>query len=142
MSLTLNRLLARPKLNQIQRIIPPSHIDIKFISEINNGYMIDFNVRSETDRSQIYLSSIWLSDKDLSNDTLVKVKCNCPNFIYKFETVLATIDGLIDKPHSLVLPKHQSVYICKHLEACIKKIMVYKNLDNIIQKNQVKWSGK
>ena len=140
MGLTLNRLLARPKLKQNRRIILTSHIDIKFISKQNDGFIVDFAVPSESDSNHIYSCSIWTNDNQLSNDSLIKVKCDCANFQYQYETVLSQHDALIGTPHSDKLPKNQIIYVCKHLESCLKKLMTYKNLDALIKKNQGKWS--
>lgn len=127
MPITLTKFVSRPGSITNKSDILLKNIHLHDIVKQDTSFILNFIVNSFTNPKINYISSVLVSDNKFNTNTLCKFKCNCQNFKFKYETVLFNNDALIGEPHSLVLPKVQKIFICKHLENCLTYIMKHHN---------------
>ena len=127
MSISIMKLINRPyKLKDANRILL-TNVKITNISQEDSNFLVDFNVLS-SDGTKKYKCKILTDSDKINLKTKIKVFCDCMSFKYQYETVLSTLDALYGTSASTKLPKHQNMFICKHLEAFLKLLINLKYL--------------
>lgn len=138
MGLKLLQTLAKPLHLRSRQDVEHYDIRINDFFKQNDGFLISFRVKSQSSQNNKYQCQIWLNEKTFTTNTLVKFNCDCPSFQYQFETILSQYGALINPPRSDKLPKKiKSLYVCKHLEGAIRKIIPYKNLEYLIREYKI-----
>lgn len=102
------------------------------ITDVDNN-IITFNVKNK------YKSRILFEDGKILPSTEVKFHCDCDSFKYQFSQRLALSGSNIELPvRSMRLPKKQPIgHICKHLEASLNQVMIFKNIEQLRKKLRI-----
>lgn len=132
--LTLSRFMSRSYDVRNRPGVDRSLIKIIDFSSKDDGNMIVFRVRSQSDPKKTYDTRILILDHQITPMTNVKFHCTCPSFKFQFETTLYNHDALIGNPTNPKLPKKQVIHVCKHLEGCLSYLITFKNLSFIESK--------
>lgn len=92
--------------------------------ENNSGYKLTFSTPSLTDPSKIYKQIVFFETLDqLTTHSKCLVRCDCPDFIYHYQTRLFFNKGLYGDPDSKKLPKKIKFGVCKHLNVVLNEIL-------------------
>jgi len=138
MALSLSRFIAKPSIISKRKSSSLLNINITSCEEENGGNLIKFIVKSSSNTNKFYSCNIWLLTDDIINlNTICKLSCNCPSFIYEFSAILNKFDALYGESESKKLPKKaKPIFGCKHLSGVIQLIMRYNNIKTI--KNNIR----
>lgn len=131
MPVKIHWLLTRPKNVEDRDIVSENLIKINKISQENDGFLLNFIVHSSTERKIKYTCDVWVKDNPITSNTIGKFFCSCMSFQYQYESVLERHGALYGISRSKRLPKKQTLFVCKHLEAVIKYLIKHKNLTTI-----------
>lgn len=130
--------LINPAFNKIvweyQRLRNIQLSEVKQLDD-KSGFQLTFNTPSLSDPSKSYEQTVFLeSVKDLSNRSNCLVRCDCPDFIYHYQTRLFFSKGLYGEPDSKKMPKKVKFGACKHINAVLAEML--KRFRNEIIKSE------
>lgn len=87
-------------------------------------FIYTFSVPSMEQKTENYMVTVKLQRSDkVTSRTKCEVSCNCPNFIYWYETKLSREHGLYGQPRSPKLPKKVHFGCCKHVDAVLRHLL-------------------
>ena len=101
-------------------------------NENQTGYLLTVNIFSNKS-SSIYNGKIFLVTKNnITSNTPIEVRCNCPSFKYQFETLLHLNKMLYGLPLSNKMPKKShTIFACKHIQGALNYILKIGTIENI-----------
>jgi hypothetical protein len=121
------KIASRPSAYKNMKRLPLIYIRFTDRSKIDN-YTLYIGFSKSQSSANVYNFEIQLEKMPLTLNTDIKLVCNCDNFKYQHQALLHKNNGLrVNKLLPKIaykLPKKiKPLYICKHLEAALIKIL-------------------
>ncbi len=138
MSLSISYFLAKPYYFKDREKLSAVKSDLVSCTVDSENVVSVIKLLQNTSKSgKLYTNFIELDTVDrITTTTRIRVHCDCANFKFQCESLLAQYDSLYGKPEDSRLPKNQTKpYICKHLYASlilITRLNSIKSLNAII----------
>lgn len=135
MAAPMFKLLSTPYRMKNRQMVINSNVKLVNCTKQKNGYIISLNVFSTAQNRSVYKINIFVETLNIINtNTPIEINCSCPSFKYQFETVLWLSKFLLGEPASKRLPKTQVLATCKHVQACLKYLLNFRSISNILDR--------